>query len=114
MRWLPLLVVTVSELLVVVIVQGVRHMGWLPRASTTVLAHPPARWIVSVAVSGPLFGALSYTESGSVLQAILWGVVWSVVWSVVMEWSRRRREARTPGKDGGRAGRANSTSVLKR
>jgi len=114
MRWLPLLVVTVSEILVVVIVQGVRHMRWLPRASTTVLAHPPARWFVSVVVSGPLFGALSYTEGGSILQAILWGAVWSVVWSVVMEWSRRRREARTPGRDGGHPERANSTSVPKR
>ncbi|MHB2028601.1 MAG: hypothetical protein ACYCPT_07260 [Acidimicrobiales bacterium] len=114
MRWLPLLVVTVIELLVVVIVQCVRHIGWLPRASTTVSAHPPARWLLSVAVSGPLFGALSYAEGGSVLQAILWGLAEGVVWSVVMEWSRRRREARTPGKDGDRAEEANSTSVSKR
>jgi membrane associated rhomboid family serine protease len=115
MRWLPLLIVTVTELLVVVIAKRVRHIGWLPRAGTTPLAHPrPARWFLSVAVSGPLFGALFYTEGKSVLYAILGGLAAGVVWSVLVEWSRRRREARRPGKDGGRAEGANSTSVPKR
>jgi hypothetical protein len=113
MRWLPLLVVTVSEFLVVVVVQCVRHIGWLPPASTTVRAHPPVRWILGVALGGPLFGALFYAEGGSVLNAILWGLAAGVGLSVVREWERRRREAKTPGKDGGRAEGANSTSVPK-